>query len=154
MAESYIKFKVSNDVVSRTYEALQISKQTGKVKKGINEVTKSAERGIASLVVIAEDITPPEVAMHIPQLCEQKNIPYSYVPNKLELGKSIGLNVPCSAVAIENAGNAKEIVSEIVSKTTGKAAKKERADEKTEAKPEKRAEKRHEEKADKEEAEA
>jgi large subunit ribosomal protein L7Ae len=92
--------------------------------------------------------------MHIPQLCEQKNIPYSYVPNKLELGKSIGLNVPCSAVAIENAGNAKEIVSEIVSKTTGKAAKKERADEKIEAKPEKRAEKRHEEKADKEEAEA
>ena len=55
MAESYIKFKVSNDVVSRTYEALQISKQTGKVKKGINEVTKSAERGIASLVVIAEE---------------------------------------------------------------------------------------------------
>ncbi len=125
MADSYIKFKVSSDVVAKTYEALQMTKQSGRLKKGINEVTKSAERGIATFVVIAEDITPEEVVMHLPGLCEQKNIPYSYVPSKLELGKAIGMNVPCAAVAVENPGNAKEALNEVLSKVTGKSHKKE-----------------------------
>ena len=68
MTDSYIKFKVSDEVVSKTYEALQMTKQSGRLKKGINEVTKSAERGIATFVVIAEDITPEEVVMHLPGL--------------------------------------------------------------------------------------
>lgn len=127
MADSYIKFNVSDDVVSRTYEALQISRESGRIKKGINEVTKSVERGIATFVVMAEDIKPEEIAMHLPKLCEQKNIQYSYVKSKLELGKSIGMNVPCAAVAVENQGNAKDIIKEIVSKITGKASEKPKA---------------------------
>lgn len=123
MADSYIKFKVSGEVVSKTYEALQMAKQGGRVKKGINEVTKSAERGIATFIVIAEDITPEEVVMHLPKLCEQKNIPYSYVPSKLELGKAIGMSVPCAAVAVENQGGAKDAFSDIISKVTGKSHK-------------------------------
>lgn len=137
MTDSYIKFNVSDDVVSRTYEALQISKESGRIKKGINEVTKSVERGIATFVVMAEDITPIEIAMHLPQLCEQKNIQYSYVKSKLELGKAIGMNVPCAAVAVENQGNAKDMIKEIISKITGKSsAPQKEAKPKEEPKPE------------------
>ena len=60
MAKSYVNFEVSNDVVSKTYEALQIVKQSGKVRKGANEVTKSVEQGLASFVVIAGDVEPEE----------------------------------------------------------------------------------------------
>ncbi len=129
MAKSYVKFEVSNDVVSKTYEALQIVKQSGKVRKGANEVTKSIEQGLATFVVIAGDVEPEEVVVHIPKLCEGKKIAYSYVPSKLELGKSIGLNVPCTAVAVENAGTAQHNISDIISKVTGVApsAKKEEA---------------------------
>jgi large subunit ribosomal protein L7Ae len=129
MAKSYVKFEVSGDVVSKTYEALQMVKQSGKVRKGANEVTKSVEQGLATFVVIAGDVEPEEVVVHIPKICEQKKIAYSFVPSKLELGKSIGLNVPCTAVAVENAGSAQHAVNDIISKVTGvaPAAKKEEA---------------------------
>lgn len=121
MAKSYVNFEVSNDVVSKTYEALQMVKQSGKVRKGANEVTKSVEQGTATFVVIAADVEPEEVVIHIPKICEQKKIAYSFVPSKLELGKSIGLNVPCTAVAVENAGSAQHNISDIISKVTGVA---------------------------------
>ncbi len=121
MAKSYVKFEVSNDVVSKTYEALQLAKQSGTIRKGSNEVTKSVERGLASFVVIAGDVEPEEVVVHIPSICEQKNITYSYVPSKVDLGKSIGLNVPCTAIAVENPGGAANAIKEIKAKITGLA---------------------------------
>lgn len=127
MAKSYVKFEVSNDVVAKTYEALQLVKQSGVVRKGSNEVTKSVERGLASFVVIAGDVDPEEVVMHIPMICEQKKVPYSYVPSKLDLGKSIGLNVPCTAVAVENQGKAESSIKDIIAKVTGVSQKSERA---------------------------
>lgn len=126
MAKSYVKFEVSNEVVAKTYEALGLAKQTGSVRKGANEVTKSVERGLASFVVIATDVEPEEVVMHIPTLCEQKKIAYSFVPSKQDLGKSIGLTVPCAAIAVENQGNAANAIRDVVGRTTGATQKAER----------------------------
>ena len=56
------------------------------------------------------------------------------MPSKLELGKSIGLNVPCTAVAVEKAGSAQHNISDIVSKVTG-VAPSAPSTEKREAKP-------------------
>ena len=55
---------------------------TGKIRRGTNETTKAIERGIAKLVIIAEDVTPPEVVAHLPLLCEEKKIPFIFVPTK------------------------------------------------------------------------
>ncbi len=121
MAKSYVKFEVSNEVVAKTYEALGLAKQSGSVRKGANEVTKSVERGLASFVVIATDVEPEEVVMHIPTLCEQKKIAYSFVPSKMDLGKSIGLTVPCAAIAVENQGSAANAIRDVVGRTTGTA---------------------------------
>jgi ribosomal protein L7Ae-like RNA K-turn-binding protein len=93
------------------------------VRKGSNEVTKSVERGPASLVVIAGDVEPEEVVIHIPSICEQKKIAYTYVPSKLDLGKSIGLNVPCTAIAVENPGSAASAIKDIIAKTSGTTSK-------------------------------
>ncbi len=119
MAKSYVKFEVSNEVVAKTYEALQLAKQSGSIRKGANEVTKSVERGLASFVVIATDVEPEEVVMHIPILCEQKKIAYTFVPSKQELGKSIGLIVPCAAIAVENQGTATAQIKDVIGKVTG-----------------------------------
>ncbi|HUC38627.1 MAG TPA: 50S ribosomal protein L7Ae [Candidatus Acidoferrum sp.] len=123
MAKTYVKFEVSNEVVAKTYEALQLAKQSGVIKKGANEVTKSVERGLATFVVMAGDIEPEEVVMHIPMLCEQKKIPYSYVPTKQELGKAIGLIVPCAAIAVEGQGTASALIKDVVGRVTGSAPK-------------------------------
>jgi len=123
MAKSYVKFEVSKEVADKIVEAIRLAKQSGAVRKGANEVTKSIERGLATFVVIAEDVEPEEVVMHIPTLCEQKKIPYAYVPTKEVLGKAVGLNVPCTSVAVEKAGQAEGAIKDIVSRITGKEVK-------------------------------
>ncbi|MBN2368287.1 50S ribosomal protein L7ae [Candidatus Woesearchaeota archaeon] len=90
----------------KAYEAIEVARTTGKIKKGTNEVTKTIERGNAKLVVYAKDVNPPEVIMHIPLLCKEKGIPCAEVPSKEELGAAAGLQVGTSAVAITEAGEA------------------------------------------------
>jgi len=114
--KSYVKFETPKEVAEKAYEAVQIAKDTGRVRKGTNEATKVIEKGEAALIVIAEDVDPEEVVIHIPMLCDEKNIPYVYVPSKKDLGKSAGLEVGCAAVGIEKAGNASELINEIVAK--------------------------------------
>ncbi len=123
MAKSFVKFEVSDEVASKTLEALQLVKQSGSIRKGVNEVTKSVDRGLATFVVMAVDVEPEEVVMHIPTLCEQKKIAYTYVPKKIDLGKAIGLNVPCAAVAVEARGTGEAAIKEVIAMTTGTSQK-------------------------------
>lgn len=125
--------KSSKEISDKALEAVRLSKQSGTIKKGVNEVTKSIERGLASLVVMAEDVEPEEILMHIPKLCDQKKIVYSYVPTKMDLGKAVGINVPCSAVSIEKAGEGEAAIKSIMGMTTGKV----QPEEKKEAEPNK-----------------
>jgi len=110
----YVKFEVPTDLVSPIYEAVRVAHQSGKVKKGTNEVTKAIERGISKLVIIAEDVEPPEVVAHLPILCEEHGIPYGFVPSRQELGKSLGIDVTSAAAAILDSGDAQHIVDQIV----------------------------------------
>ncbi len=96
----------------KAYEAIEIAKKTGKIKKGANEVTKAVERGTAKLVVVAKDTQPIEVIMHLAPLCKEKNIPYIEVPSRSDLGTAASLKVPTTAVAITKEGDAKKIIEE------------------------------------------
>jgi large subunit ribosomal protein L7Ae len=102
----YVKFQVPKETVDKTYQLLQVAKDSGKLRKGTNESTKAIERGIAKLVVIAEDVEPPQVVAHLPILCEERKIPYLYVPSKLELGSSAGLDVGSAAISVIEPGDA------------------------------------------------
>jgi large subunit ribosomal protein L7Ae len=110
---AFVKFEVPQDIVNIVYEAVAVANHTGKVRKGVNETTKCIERGLAKLVVMAEDVNPPEILMHLPILCDEKQVPYVYVPSKMELGRSAGIPVATSSVAIENEGDAKNLVETI-----------------------------------------
>jgi len=109
----YIKFEIPKEVADAAYEALQIANQTGQVRKGTNETTKAIERGQAKLVVIAEDVEPPEVVAHLPLLCEEHKIPYVFVPNKEKIGSAIGIDVPAASACITEIGDATSLVKEI-----------------------------------------
>jgi large subunit ribosomal protein L7Ae len=142
-AKSYVKFETPKEVAMRAYEAIEMARDSGNIRKGTNEVTKALEKGEVSLVIIAEDVDPEEVVMHIPMLCDEKRVPYVYVPLKAELGKASGLGVGCAAIAIAKPGNAAEAIKEIVTKLGGKLPAARPAEEKKEAAPahEKKAEK-------------
>jgi len=104
------------DDKDNVYEAIEVAKATGKIKKGVNEVTKSIEKGEAKLVAYAKDISPPEITMHIPLLCKEKGILCIEVPSKEELGASAGLDVPTASVAITKEGESKKLIAQIKGK--------------------------------------
>lgn len=99
--------------VQKIYEIVEIARGTGKIKKGTNETTKALERGKAALIVYAEDITPPEIVMHLPLLAKEKGIDLVTVPSKDDLGKAAGVGRACASLAIVNAGEAKKQLEQL-----------------------------------------
>lgn len=112
----YVRFETPTEVANAAYEALQIASRTGRIRKGTNETTKAVERGQAKLVVIAEDVDPPEIVAHLPILCEERKIPYVYVPSKVKLGSAAGIDVQSAAACILEAGEAEDLVKEIITR--------------------------------------
>ena len=110
----YVKFETPQELVSPILEALRVAAQSGKVRKGTNEATKAIERGISKLVVIAEDVEPPEVVAHLPIICDEQGAAYAFVPSKQELGKSLGIDVTSAAAAILDSGDAQHIVDQVI----------------------------------------
>lgn len=115
---SFVKFEVPKELADKAYESVEVAKGTGKLRRGVNETTKAIERGLAKLVLIAEDVSPEEVVMHLPVLCDEKKVPFIYVPSKEELGKASGIEVPTSSIAIVEVGDAKKLVDEVVKKAS------------------------------------
>lgn len=109
----YVKVEIPSELAEAAYEALQVARDTGKVRRGTNETTKAIERGVAKLVYIAEDVEPPEVVAHLPLLCEERKISYIYVPSKTQLGTSTGIDVGAASACIIEAGDAADLVSKI-----------------------------------------
>ena len=110
----YVKFDTPEELVSPILEAVRVAVTSGKVKKGTNEATKAIERGQSKLVIIAEDVEPPEVVAHLPLLCEEQDAPYAFVPSKQELGKALGINTTSAATVILDSGDAQHIIDQII----------------------------------------
>lgn len=70
------------------------------IKKGANEATKALNRGIADLIILAGDANPIEILLHLPLLCEDKNVPYIFVPSKAALGRAAQVSRNVIALAI------------------------------------------------------
>ncbi len=88
------------------YDIVEKAVKTGKIDKGINEVTKAVERGTAKFVVVASDVSPKELTQHLPILAKEKGIKYAEVDSKQKLGIAAGIAVSTGAVAVTNLGEA------------------------------------------------
>ncbi len=115
----YVRFEMPEDLIDKTYQIVELARDSGKVRKGTNEVTKIVERGEAVFVVMAEDVDPQEILAHMPLLCEEKGIPYAYVPSKQELGVASGLGKATASVSITDLGKAKPMLSDVVKQLKG-----------------------------------
>jgi large subunit ribosomal protein L7Ae len=109
----YVKYDTPKDLVNAIYEAVRLAKQSGIVRKGTNETTKAIERGISKLVIIAEDVEPPEVVAHLPILCDERTSKYVFVPSKKDLGNALGIEVGSAAATIIDAGESQQILDQI-----------------------------------------
>jgi large subunit ribosomal protein L7Ae len=111
----YVKYETPKDLVNAIYEAVRLAKQSGLVRKGTNETTKAIERGISKLVIIAEDVEPPEVVAHFPIFCDERTSKYVFVPSKKDLGNALGIEVGSAAATIIDAGESQQILDQITS---------------------------------------
>ena len=98
---------------AKILEMIENTRETGKIKIGVNEVTKAIERGKPVAVVYAEDVNPKEIVMHLKPLCKEKNIPVFTIANKDKLGKASGINVPTTSIAIIQPGEGEKILEEL-----------------------------------------
>jgi len=98
---SYVDYEVPDALKNKVLDFVKNTvKKNGRIKKGMNECTKSIERGKSKLVVIASDISPAEIVMHLPPIAQEKKIPYVFVNTKSELGKAAEIHTPCSALSV------------------------------------------------------
>ncbi len=134
------KTGLPKELVDSILQLIQEARTGGKLRKGTNETTKSVERNEPKLVVVASDVSPQEIVMHIPMLCDEKKIPYTYVPSKAELGAAAGLPVSTSAVGIVSAGEAAKKLSQIVEQIELMTGKKSESAKMREAKAAEKAE--------------
>lgn len=89
----------NNDLTAAILQLVSEASNNKQLKKGANEVTKTLNRSVAELVIIAGDTDPIEIVMHLPILCEDKNVPYIYIPSRAALGRACGVSrsvIACS----------------------------------------------------------
>ena len=70
------------------------------LKKGANETTKTLNRGISEFIVMAADAEPIEILLHLPLLCEDKAVPYIFIPSKIALGRACGVSRAIIAASV------------------------------------------------------
>ena len=92
----------SKNIQKEIFSAITRASQLKKIKKGANEATKTLNRGISDLIVIAADVKPLEIVLHLPLLCEDKNVPYVFVESQRLLGRACGVSRPVIAASILN----------------------------------------------------
>lgn len=109
-------FSVPDGLMKEALEVLAKSREKGKIRIGVNEVTKAVEREVARLVLIAGDVEPKEIVMHLPLICDEKKVPYCPVKTKKELGEKAGIEVGTSSIAIVDPGTAKKELADLVKK--------------------------------------
>ncbi len=98
----HIAFETPKDIQEQVYELVKaIGKDgRGRIKKGANEVTKAAERGSATMIVMAENVNPGELLAHVPMICNEKGIPFIYVEDQGYLADSAGMTAGTRTAAI------------------------------------------------------
>src|SRR3989475_11123218 len=115
----YVRFEVPKDLTDKIYQVVEVAKESGKIRKGTNEVTKLVERGEAQFVVMAEDGQPEEILAHMPLLCEEKGVPYAYVPSQEELGVAVGRGKAPASIPIRPPGHPQPLLAAAPSKQRG-----------------------------------
>jgi len=98
-----------------TNSILDLVQQAGQykqLKKGANEATKTLNRGVAEFIILTADTEPLEILLHLPLLCEEKNVPYVFIPSKAALGRACNVSRPVIAASVTTS-EARELQSQI-----------------------------------------
>ncbi|GBE82132.1 NHP2/L7aE family protein [Sparassis latifolia] len=102
-----------SDLNDQILDLVERASQFKQLKKGANEATKTLNRGIAEIIILTADTEPLEILLHLPLLCEEKNVQYVFVASKAALGRACGVSRPVIAASVTTNEN-KELSSQIL----------------------------------------
>ncbi|ELW47960.1 H/ACA ribonucleoprotein complex subunit 2 [Tupaia chinensis] len=71
------------------------------IRRGVKEVQKFVNKGEKGIMVLAGDTLPIEVYCHLPVMCEDRNLPYVYIPSKTDLGAAAGSKRPTCVIMVK-----------------------------------------------------
>ncbi|XP_020284629.1 H/ACA ribonucleoprotein complex subunit 2-like protein [Pseudomyrmex gracilis] len=89
------------------------SKHKTYLRNGLKDVQKHLRKGETGLVVFAGDVHPIDIMCHLPIVCEDKNIPYCFIPSRLDLGAAMGVKRGSLMVMIKEHESYKELYDEV-----------------------------------------
>lgn len=90
----------SKKTTKRLHKLVKKASQAKFVRRGVKEVVKALRKGAKGFCIIAGDISPIDVVVHLPIMCEDRQIPYFYVPSKLDLGSAASTKRPTSCILL------------------------------------------------------
>ncbi|KAF7683469.1 H/ACA ribonucleoprotein complex subunit NHP2 [Astathelohania contejeani] len=78
-------------------------KKNKSVKRGIKATLKELKRGSYGLLIIGGDVSPMDLVIHLPALCEKRNLPYVFVESKsaLSVASEKGTSSVCCFIPID-----------------------------------------------------
>jgi len=94
----------------KIYKGVKKAAKAQALLRGVKEVNKALRKApaktpstahvVPGIVIIAGDISPAEVVMHLPLACEDVNAPYMFVASRAELGAAAKTKRPTSVVML------------------------------------------------------
>ncbi|MCJ8740741.1 hypothetical protein PDJAM_G00062390 [Pangasius djambal] len=102
----------SRKLSKKLYKCVKKAAKHKQIRRGVKEVQKFINKGEKGIVVLAGDTLPIDVYCHLPVMCEDKNLPYAYIPSKVDLGSSAGSKRPTCVIMIKPHEEYKEAYDE------------------------------------------
>ena len=103
LVNSIAKPLASKKLAKKLFKVIKKSQQAKRLKRGVREVVKGLRKNEKGVVILAGDVSPIDVISHIPVFCEDKSIPYCYVPSRKDLGSASLTKRPTSVVMVQSA---------------------------------------------------
>ena len=103
-------------LTKKLYKIVKKSQKAKRLKRGVREVVKGLRKGEKGLIVLAGDVSPIDVISHIPVFCEDKGVPYCYVPTRRDLGAAAFTKRPTSVVMVHSAEDYADLYQDCYSK--------------------------------------
>ncbi|NXI92406.1 NHP2 protein, partial [Psophia crepitans] len=72
----------SRKLTRKLYKCIRKAAKHKQIRRGVKEVQKFINKGEKGITVLAGDTLPIDVYCHIPIMCEDRSLPYAYVPSK------------------------------------------------------------------------
>ena len=119
LASVIAKPMASRKLTKRLYKAVRKAKKAKKLRRGVREVVKALRKNEKGVVVLAGDVSPIDVISHIPVFCEEKEVPYCYVPCRKDLGLAGGTQRPTSVVMVQSGKDYEDVYQDCHSQVSG-----------------------------------